>query len=40
MSKYSKEFKLEVIKYYEKKHIGCGKLAEHFKIPNKSVVQL
>ena len=31
MSKYSKEFKLEVIKYYEKNHIGCGELAEHFK---------
>lgn len=39
MSKYSKEFKLEVIKYYEKNHIGCGELAEHFNISNRSVVR-
>lgn len=23
MSKYSDEFKVEVVKYYEKNHIGC-----------------
>ena len=39
MSKYSKEFKLEVIEYYKKNHIGCGELADHFKIPNRSVVR-
>ena len=38
MSKYSKEFKLEVIEYYEKNYIGFSKLAEHFKIQNKYVV--
>ena len=39
MSKYSREFKLEVIEYYEKNHIGCGELADYFKIPNRSVVR-
>lgn len=30
MSKYSDEFKVEVVKYYEKNHIGCTYLQSHF----------
>lgn len=39
MSKYSDEFKVEVIKYYEKNHIGCELLAKHFNVPNESIVR-
>ena len=39
MSKYSSEFKLEVVKYYEKNHIGCELLARHFNVPNESIVR-
>ena len=39
MTKYTNEFKLEVIKYYEKHHLGCIRLAEHFGIPNESIVR-
>ncbi len=39
MSKYSDEFKVEVVKYYEKNHIGCELLAKHFNVPNESIVR-
>lgn len=39
MSKYSNEFKEEVVKYYEKNHIGCELLARHFNVPNESIVR-
>ena len=38
MSKYSVEFKLEVVKYYLRGH-GYGETAKHFKLPDFSYVR-
>ena len=39
MSKYSNEFKLEVVKYCIEGHHGFKSTADHFNIPAKSTVQ-
>lgn len=39
MSKYSHEFKLEVVKYCLDNNVGFDETANHFGIPNKSPVQ-
>ncbi len=39
MEKYSKEFKLKVIKYYLEKKEGYLKVAEHFKVSDSTVLQ-
>ena len=39
MSKYSHEFKLEVVQYYFEKHIGIVEIARQFKIPSESVIR-
>jgi len=39
MSKYSSQFKLEVVQYQIDQHCGCGATAKHFGIPDESVVK-
>ena len=39
MSKYSKEFKLKVVKYYLKGKVGFNTVARHFCIPAESTVR-
>ena len=39
MSKYSKEFKLEVVKYYFENYGGYGITANHFNIPSATSVK-
>ena len=39
MEKYSKNFKLKVIKYYLEKKEGYLKVAEHFKVSDSTVLQ-
>ena len=39
MSKYSNEFKLEVVQYYLKNHGGYGITAKHFNIPSPTAVK-
>lgn len=39
MTKYSEEFKLEVVKYCIEEHNGFKLAAKHFNIPSKSTVQ-
>lgn len=39
MSKYSNEFKLEVIEFYKKEHYGIKYVADYFNIPSKELVR-
>lgn len=39
MSKYSSEFKLEVVKYYTEQHCGYRYTANNFNIPSKTTVK-
>ena len=38
MSKYSNEFKLEVVKYCEEQHHGYADAAKYFNIPSKTII--
>ena len=38
MSKYSHEFKLEVVKYCIKGHHGDYDVAKHFNIPSRAII--
>lgn len=40
MEKYSKKFKIKVVKYCIEKHHSCQETAKHFNIPSKSTVLL
>ena len=39
MSKYSNDFKLEVVQYYLKNYGGYGTTAMHFNIPSPTTVK-
>jgi len=39
MSKYSSEFKLNVVKYCIQNHVGFQTTANHFNLPHHSIVQ-